>query len=122
MCSADTASSAELVGVKICRQPTYGSGRRGALMGTCVLWGHAKGNTCFSWGLRVACPHNIYVPIRAHLGTATDTVRGRLVAPTGPDASEFRRMVFGRWADWQSTASLRYGGSAKMRPRLRYVA
>src|SRR5260370_34086024 len=23
----------------------------------------------------------------AHLGTATDTVRGRLVAPTGPDAS-----------------------------------
>src|SRR5438034_836959 len=59
MCSADTASSTELVGVKICRQPTYGSGRRGALMGTCVLWGHAKGNTCFSWGLRVACPHNI---------------------------------------------------------------
>jgi len=56
MCSSDTAtervSSAELVGVKICRQPTYGSGRRGA-----------------------------------HLGTATDTVRGRLVAPTGPDAS-----------------------------------
>ncbi len=32
----------------------------------------------------------------------------------------FRRMVFGRWADCQSatqqTASLRYGGSAKMRP------
>src|SRR6266699_7215564 len=34
------------------------------------------------------------------------------------DASGFRRMVFGRWADWQSstrqTASLRYCGSAKM--------
>ncbi len=61
----------------------------------------------------------------AHLGTATDTDRGWLVAQTGPDASEFRRMVFGRWADCQSATSrrvgtsLRYGGSAKMRPRQR---
>ena len=45
-----------------------------------------------------------------------------LVAQTGPDASGFRRMVFGRWADCQSATSrrvgtsLRYGGSAKMHP------
>src|SRR5438552_15964789 len=58
----------------------------------------------------------------AHRGTATDTDRGWLVAQTGPDASGFRRMVFGRWADCQSATSrrvgtsLRYGGSAKMRP------
>jgi len=54
----------------------------------------------------------------AHLGTATDADRGWLVAQTG--SLLFRRMVFGRWADCQSatqqTASLRYGGSAKMRP------
>src|SRR5206468_12978089 len=54
----------------------------------------------------------------AHLGTATDPDRGWLVAQTG--SLLFRRMVFGRWADCQSatqqTASLRYGGSAKMRP------
>ena len=55
---------------------------------------------------------------RAHLGTATDTDRGWLVAQTG--SLLFRRMVFGRWADCQSatqqTASLRSGGSATMRP------
>ncbi len=42
---------------------------------------------------------------RAHLGTATDTVRGRLVAQTG--SRLFRRMVFGRWADCQSIANPR---------------
>src|SRR6266702_3788820 len=55
----------------------------------------------------------------AHRDTATDTDGGWLVAQTG--SLLFRRMVFGRWADCQSatqqTASLRYGGSAKMRPR-----
>src|SRR6266581_8050315 len=58
---------------------------------------------------------------RAHFGTGAHMDRGWLVAQTGPDSeSGFRRMVFGRWADCQSatqqTASLRYGGSAKMRP------
>src|SRR6266566_2370900 len=36
----------------------------------------------------------------AHLGAATDTDRGWLVAQTG--SLLFRRMVFGRWPDCQS--------------------
>ena len=67
------------------------------------------------------CDYEDAAENRAQLGTATDMDRGWLVAQTGPDASGFRQMVFGKWADCQSatqqTTSLRYGGSAKMRPR-----
>src|SRR6266571_3691434 len=72
--------------------------------------------------------------LRAHLGAATDAVRGRFVAPTGPDSeSGFRRMVFGRWADCQLIAnprhpdasrrvgtSLHYGVSARMHPNIEW--
>src|SRR6266571_2987858 len=67
------------------------------------------------------CDYEDAAENRAHPGTATDADRGWLVAQTGPDASGFRRMVFGRWADCQSATSrrvgtsLRYGGSAKRR-------
>src|SRR5437016_8324823 len=49
-----------------------------------------------------------HCPIGAHLGTATNMDRGWLVAQTGPDASGFRRMAFGRRADCQSIANPRH--------------